>query len=184
MRSILLTLLPILAAPALASDGVLEINQTCAVETGCFSGDTAGFPVTIDGSAGSSYLLTSDLSISDANTTAVMIDASFTTVNLGGHRVKGPVTCTGATPIVCAPTGTGRGVVAGGVAGVRIRNGTITGMADVAVGVNFNGSVESVISAGNGGIGIFAGPGSSIERSKVTGNGGDGISGVGKVSAH
>jgi len=33
--------------PALASGGVLEINQSCAVNTGCFTGDSAGFPVEI-----------------------------------------------------------------------------------------------------------------------------------------
>ncbi len=45
-------LLLALAGPALAVDGVLEINHTCATQTGCFSGDTAGYPVTIDGTAG------------------------------------------------------------------------------------------------------------------------------------
>jgi hypothetical protein len=43
MRSILTSLLFLsLAGSSLASDGVLEINQTCAVQTGCFAGDTAG----------------------------------------------------------------------------------------------------------------------------------------------
>ena len=37
---------------------MVEINQACALSTGCFSGDTAGFPVTIDGTAGPSYRLT------------------------------------------------------------------------------------------------------------------------------
>ena len=32
-----------LAAHALASDGVLEINQTCATTSGCFAGDGPGF---------------------------------------------------------------------------------------------------------------------------------------------
>src|SRR5262245_32414033 len=41
----------LLALVASASDGVLEINQTCAA-VGCFQGDSAGFPVTIN-SAGS-----------------------------------------------------------------------------------------------------------------------------------
>ena len=36
-----------LAGPALAVDGVLEINQTCVVQSGCFAGDTPGFPLTI-----------------------------------------------------------------------------------------------------------------------------------------
>jgi hypothetical protein len=45
MRSILIFLLfLVLAGPALAVDGVLEINQTCAVQTGCFAGDIPGFP--------------------------------------------------------------------------------------------------------------------------------------------
>jgi hypothetical protein len=35
--------------PRPGTDGVPEINQTCAVQTGCFPGDTAGFPVTISG---------------------------------------------------------------------------------------------------------------------------------------
>jgi hypothetical protein len=46
MRSPLFVLLLVtLAAPAFAVDGVIEINQTCAVETGCLTGDAAGgFP--------------------------------------------------------------------------------------------------------------------------------------------
>ena len=48
MRLFLLPLLTlVLALPVLAVDGVLEINHTCAVQTGCFSGDTPGYPVTI-----------------------------------------------------------------------------------------------------------------------------------------
>ena len=43
MRILAPLLLLTLAIPAFASDGVLEINQTCAVNTGCFAGDTAGF---------------------------------------------------------------------------------------------------------------------------------------------
>ena len=34
-------------APVFASDGQLEINQACAINTGCFSGDAPGFLVTI-----------------------------------------------------------------------------------------------------------------------------------------
>ncbi len=40
-------LLLTLATSAYASDGVLEINQACAVNTGCFPGDDPGFPVTV-----------------------------------------------------------------------------------------------------------------------------------------
>ena len=52
-----------------ADNGVLEINQACAVHTGCFSGDDPGLPVTIDSSAGRSYRLTSDLTSSSSNPT-------------------------------------------------------------------------------------------------------------------
>jgi hypothetical protein len=62
MRRFLPSLLLLLfAAPALASDGVLEINQTCAVETGCLAGDSPGFPVTI--STAGSYRLTGSLNV-------------------------------------------------------------------------------------------------------------------------
>ena len=89
MRLILIMLL-LLTAPALASDGVLEINQTCAVETGCFSGDTAGFPVTI--SASGSYRLTGnlDLNAEGVNVSGVAVSAPAVTIDLGGFQIVGP----------------------------------------------------------------------------------------------
>ncbi len=66
-----LTLLPVClltATTALAVDGVLELNQTCAISKGCTRGDDPGFPISIDGGDGRSYRLTSDLLIGDANT--------------------------------------------------------------------------------------------------------------------
>ena len=39
--------LVLFAFPALASDGLIEINQACSVETGCLERDLPGFPVTI-----------------------------------------------------------------------------------------------------------------------------------------
>jgi hypothetical protein len=45
-----------------ASDGQLEINQACAVNTGCFPGDDPGFPVTI--TQPGSYRLTGNLDLS------------------------------------------------------------------------------------------------------------------------
>ena len=46
MRRIAIPLSLLLATPALATDGVLEINQSCAA-VGCFPGDEARLPVTI-----------------------------------------------------------------------------------------------------------------------------------------
>jgi len=161
------------------SDGVLEISHACAAGPGCFAGDGPGYPVTIDGAAGSSYRLTSDLTVPDENTTGVLIDGSFVTVDLGGHKVIGPVTCSG-TPNVCSPTGTGGGVRVGvsGNRGVRIRNGTVTGMGDLGFAVNFTSVIEDVTASRNGGIGIFLGPGSRLERGLAETNGSVGISGL------
>ena len=57
-----LLLLLALAGPALAVDGVLEINQTCAISTGCFPGDSPGFPVSV--TQPGSYRLTGNLDLS------------------------------------------------------------------------------------------------------------------------
>ena len=86
----------LLATPGLAGDGVLEINQTCAVETGCFSGDGPGFPVTIDGTAGKSYRLTGDLDLTAlAETTAISIERASRCCRSG----RGPVEAV----LLCAP---------------------------------------------------------------------------------
>ncbi len=61
------------ASGAHAVDGVAEINHVCATLTGCFSGDAAGYPVTIDGSAGGSYRLTSDLAVPDNQTGLIVL---------------------------------------------------------------------------------------------------------------
>ena len=55
-----------------ASDGLLEINQACVSTGGC-AGDEPGYPVTITGQAGRSYLLTSDLSLTDPTAYAIYV---------------------------------------------------------------------------------------------------------------
>lgn len=48
----------LVSGPASAVDGVIELSQVCATQTGCAPGDVAGFPITLDTG---SYRLTSDL---------------------------------------------------------------------------------------------------------------------------
>ena len=50
-----------LATPALAVDGVIEINQARAMAGGITAGDNPGFPVNLTESG--SYRLTSDLTV-------------------------------------------------------------------------------------------------------------------------
>jgi hypothetical protein len=54
MRTLLAVLLVswLPAFPSISADGVLEIHQTCAVQTGCLAGDTPRFPVTIPQAGG------------------------------------------------------------------------------------------------------------------------------------
>jgi hypothetical protein len=79
-----MALVPGLPAPALAVDGVREINQDCAVSTGCVAGDTGGFPVSI-GAAGS-YRLTSDLAV-PAGADGIRIEANDVSLDLNGFTV-------------------------------------------------------------------------------------------------
>ena len=94
----------LLAAPALATDGVLEINQTCAVPTGCFPGDTPGFPVTITSTSSvagaGSFRLTSNLTTTDLNVDGIFISSSRITLDFNGFSLRPP----------SGSSGTGNGV--------------------------------------------------------------------------
>jgi len=57
----LIALVTLLGGPALAVDGVIEINQARANAGGVTLSDGPGFPVTIDHNG--SYRLTSDLTV-------------------------------------------------------------------------------------------------------------------------
>lgn len=89
-----------------------EISQACAVNTGCFAGDTAGFPVTI--AVSGSYRLTTDLVNTNANVHGIRVAADYVTIDLNGFRVAGPVTCSGVGPtLTCSRGGTGNDTGAG-----------------------------------------------------------------------
>lgn len=170
--------------PALASDGVLEINQACAVNTGCFSGDAAGYPVTIDGSAGKSYRLTSSLKLPDGNTTGIEISGvggiglAGATIDLNGFTV-------GCFPASC-PIGTGSAIESDLTLPVpplliRVRNGMVQGAGDNGLALGILSVVEDVTAAGNRGVGINVGDHSTVTRSRAFNSGGIGIS-VGSFS--
>lgn len=89
------------AVTALAVDGVIEINQACAVNTGCVPGDAAGFPVRI--TEGGSYRLTSNLDSGSAVVGMIQIQASYVDLDLNGFSVIGPQTCSYEQgSVVCA----------------------------------------------------------------------------------
>ncbi len=187
-----------LAIPVFASDGVLEINQTCAVQAGCFAGDGAGFPITIDATAGHSYRLTSDLTIPNENTTGILVTAADVSVDLAGFTLRGPNSCT-EPPTSCRFTGTGHGIHGQEVDRVSISNGSVVGMGsfgifsplgdgyeirNVRVAQNRSGGIQIVGAAAivdgntalrNGQDGIFVGAGGAVSGNTAYQNGLDGI---------
>ena len=149
----------LLASPAGAADGRVEIDHECASKTGCLEGDSAGYPVTIDGTGGRSVVLTSDLVTPDVDTHGILVTASDVTVDLGGFSIFGPG-CLGAESD-CTPT-SGSAVGVGvdsslGTGGLVIRNGQVVGF-HTGVATSWAGEVRDVLSrwnrdAGLGGVG-------------------------------
>ncbi len=168
----------LVARLALASDGRLEINQSC-VATGCFPGDAAGFP--IETQVATSYVLTSNLVVPSVATTAVRL-AAQATLDLNGFSISGVTTCTGTPVTSCTPAaapGEGMGVYAETRA--TIRNGTIRKVGGYGIAGGGGLHIDSVLVEEAGGDGIYLnysseGPeGHLIQNSRIVRNGGSGI---------
>lgn len=176
----ILTLLSLLAlaTPTFASDGVLEINQSCAVNTGCFSGDTAGFPVTINGTAGRSYQLTGDLVVPNENTDGIYISTHDIGIDLNNFSIIG-TGCVGATTSACRPvSGTGSGievVPTGAARSIAVRNGSIVGMGRYGVDVGSQADIRNLRVRWNRSTGIHFGSGSFVSGNSAYQNGDSGI---------
>jgi hypothetical protein len=158
------------AAPALAVDGVREINAVCAVNTGCFGGDAAGYPVTI--TTPGSYRLTGNLVFTDANTDAIVVSSDYVQLDLNGFAITGITQCLPA----CSPTGSGRGIFASEtVFGLVVRNGTVSQMGNTGVSAGIHSRIEDMVVVSNGGFGVFANANSSVLRCTVSRSGNGGI---------
>lgn len=140
-----------IAPSATASDGVLEINQVCAVQTGCFPGDAAGFPVTPNTAAGRSYRLTGDLVVPDSNTNAIHVTSPYAgslSIDLGGFEITGPNECSEVPPLfdlVCTQPGIGSAIRAENLeapllSSVSIKNGTARGMGLFGISISVAGA--------------------------------------------
>ena len=191
--------------PALAADGVLEIDPAC-VAVGCFPGDTAHYPIQI--TQPGSYKLTGNLDLGIGagpvaqDRTAILVGADGVTIDLAGFAILGPVTCS-PRPVNCSNTGIGVGIQSVAT-GLTVRNGTITGLGSAGVftigeinrfenltlfwnggtGLQATGigaQVVGVSSSWNGGSGIWVGQGSFIRRSTAAWNKLDGLAGLADV---
>lgn len=175
----------------------VEIDQDCAVNTGCETGtDSAGFPVTI--TEPGSYRLAGNLMPGSQDLHTISIEASNVTLDLNGFALIGPVTCAGTPVTSCTPTGgSGDGVrvLSTVESNVTIMNGAIQGMGnkgiqcftpcrisnihvsqsdDAGIGA-FGGAavVENVIAYRNRLAGI--GMNGTLRDCETTGNGNNGV---------
>jgi hypothetical protein len=156
------------AAPAFAIDGVVLIDQNKALSGNVTPGDAPGFPVTI--TAAGSYRLSGNLTVPNADTTAIDIPANNVTLDLNGFSINGPVTCTiELTAVTCTPLPTsaivldpGYGVIGSG-RNITVQNGTISGMGRAGVRLvsndlytlNDGQVVRDLVVSRNAGGGVF-----------------------------
>ncbi len=169
LRLPMLCLVLALAGPALAGDGVLEINQTVVDSAG-------GFPYTIV--APGNYVLTGSLTV-PADTHALVLETSGVVIDLNGFSILGPFSCLSGA---CA-TGTGSAVHPGfSVAHGRettLRNGRVGGFGSHCVSLNSSALVTGLMVSDCGQTGIGVGSGSIVSNNRVTRTGEYGIQMIG-----
>jgi hypothetical protein len=189
MSALLALGLGLWAGTAWAVDGVIEINQTCATQSGCHPSDAPGFPVTIP--TGASYRLTSDLVTSDGNLT--LIDGFVPAGPIGGFPANNgtlqldlngfSIRCFVGIIIIGGSSceGTGIGVDFSGIEGASVINGTVKNMGNDGILLGDAGRVRDVYVASNGQFGdgniggIRCGEGCQVSHSVADGNGRFGI---------
>ena len=154
------------ASQTTAAEGVLEINQACAEQTGCFPGDTAGFPVTI--TQPGSYRLTSNLVNTTVVSPHISLASSYITLDLGGFEVSGPVSCIG-TPPGCSGGAEGEGITydVSTRQHLVVRNGTVRGTNAQGILLGERATVEDVHVDDTAGTGILVGSFGTVRRSTV-----------------
>jgi hypothetical protein len=169
MRKTVFVTLAMALAPfgAFAVDGVVLINQSTVMASG-------GFPYTISQSG--SYRLSGNLTVPNANTTAISVTANNVTIDLNGFSIIGPTVCIGLPVTSCSPTGIGDGVQSQRN-NIAVVNGAVSGMGRNGVFLQgFTGHVEKVRVDSNGGDGIAVRYG-TVSGNTATSNGSSGIDG-------
>jgi hypothetical protein len=171
---------------AVANEGAFEISPLC-VATGCFDGDSPGYPVTI--SRPGRYVLTGNLDVNNApnpaDTSAIWVGSATgpadAVIDLNGFEVRGPVTCDDTPVTSCAgDPGSGSGIVVLSNSRATILNGRIQGMGQFGIRCNAGGTicrVENVVVEQNRAGGIFSNSfnGGSIDNVTALRNGDIGI---------
>ncbi len=178
LSTLCLLLLVSTGGEALAAAGALEISHVCAVQTGCFSGDSPGYPVTVDGAAGSAFVLTSELVVPDANTIGISIESSEITIDMNGFRIVRSG-CENMTTSCTPASGTGHGIAVDDYLnrrGTQLMNGSVVGVGGYGVFLGPNSQVSSLQVRWNAQIGVYAHDYSAVRHVRAIENGSQGIS--------
>lgn len=158
--------------PVAAVDGVKLIGQPRAT----------AFPFTID--APDSYRLKANITLPNADTTAILVTVDDVTIDLNGFSIIGGTVCSGSPTVTsCSPTGSGNGIDGNGVSNTTVMNGIVRGMGNVGVVITA-GRVKDVNALSNGGVGISDptfGFTTTVTNCTANSNGSDGIAGAAKV---
>jgi len=166
------------ALPAAAADGVRELNQTCAVNTGCGPTDAAGFPITLASGADASYRLTSDLVVPDEDFDAIRVSplAGPVTIDLAGFEITS-ATCPHGNCVPVSGLGVGvRAEAPESQRGLEVRDGTIAGMGSDAVQLGPEARLIGLRTRSNGGDGIDTREAAQVLGCSAVANGGGGFS--------
>src|SRR5260370_1300221 len=172
MRKTVFVMLAMALVPfgAFAVDGVVLINQSTVMAAG-------GFPYTI--SVAGSYKLSGNLTVPDANTTAIRVTADNVTIDLNGFSIVGPSVCVGAPVTSCNPSSpafvVGFGVDGRNNRSITVVNGSVRGMGTGGIFLGDGAYVEKVHVESNASGGILINGSVTAIGNTVIGNGSDGI---------
>ena len=170
------------AGAAGASDGVLEINQTCATTTGCFTGDTAGYPVTI--TVKGSYRLTSNLDYPSSTSRAIHSTVADVSIDLAGFTISGTNGCQGSPSgwvVSCAQSNGLEGIQTAFRS--RVSNGRVIGAGGSCVSLGDASEASQLLLSDCGGEGLTLGGRSVAVEISAIGNLNSGIYAYGGVRA-
>ena len=164
-----------LAAGLLMPGMAPAVDGVILIDPGRASSPSSGFLVTI--SKPGSYRLAGNVTVPDANTTAIEINADNVTIDLNGFSIQGPAHCS-PPPVSCFPTGVGNGVHVVNRNNIVVTNGSIHGVGNIGIYLETNSAridKMSLVSNGRGGAAFFGG---FISDSVAESNGGAGIFGL------
>jgi len=166
-----LTALVLGTSSAVASDGVIEINQACADAGGCDESDAPGLPVTLSGPG--SYLLTSDLNHDPVlhGSASIISVGSDVTLDLNGFTLRSTSTC---QPGNCDAAAV-QGVSGPFTERVTVKNGRVVGVSANCIWLGDRARVERVTLAHCALNGILVGADSVVQDVSVVATGRNGL---------